>query len=182
MINTFKPYSASKYLNYTVEDIFRNLPEEFRHDIEERTQGSVAEKVKVEKVLDNGIKAVTIDEVMGKFLSLLMNKIDKALLEEFVFILLVFRQYLNRYSSREGGSSKDYTKEVSGIKMLDNANEFVLYYFDVVAKPYREYLEDTCFINRPNREFICLAKFMFLFGRWAFLDRYTNSKIKLINF
>lgn len=41
----------------------------------------MAEKVKVEKILDNGIKAVTIDEIMGKFISLLMNKIDKALLE-----------------------------------------------------------------------------------------------------
>ena len=96
--------------------------------------------MKVEKVLDNGIKAVTIDEIMGKFLSLLVNKIDKALLEEFVFILLIFRKYLNLYFSREGGSTKDYTKEVSGMKMLDNANDFALYYFDVVAKPYREVL------------------------------------------
>lgn len=136
----------------------------------------------MEKVLDNGIKAVTIDEIMGKFLSLLMNKIDKALLEEFAFILLVFRNYLNRYSTREGSSSKDYTKEVSGIKMLDNANEFVLYYFDLMARPYRDCLLETCFINRDNREFICLAKFVFLFGRWAFLDRYTNSKIKIVNF
>jgi hypothetical protein len=31
-------------------------------------------------VLDNGIKAVTIDEILGKFLSLLVNKIDKTLL------------------------------------------------------------------------------------------------------
>lgn len=47
---------------------------------------------------------------------------------------------MNRYSTREGTSNKDYTKEVSGIKMLDNANEFVLYYFDIVAKPYRNCL------------------------------------------
>jgi len=40
----------------------------------------VSEKVKVEKILDNGIKAVTIDEIMGNFLALLMNKIDKAIL------------------------------------------------------------------------------------------------------
>jgi hypothetical protein len=97
-------------------------------------------------------------------------------------MLLVFRKYLNRYFSREGGPGKEYTKEVSGMKMLDNANEFVLFYFDMLARPYRAELGDTCFINRPKREFICLAKFMFLFGRWAFLDRYTNSKIKLINF
>ena len=68
------------------------------------------------------------------------------------------------------------------MKMLDNANEFCLYYFDMLAKPYREVFEEPCFINRSKREFICVAKFMFLFGRWAFLDRYTNSKIKLINF
>lgn len=111
-----------------------------------------------------------------------MNKIDKALLEEFIFILLIFRLYLNRYFSRENGSGKDYTKEVSGMKMLDNANEFVLYYFDRLAGPYRNCFDDTCFINNKKREFICVAKFMFLFGRWAFLDRYTNSKIKLINF
>lgn len=61
VINTFKQYSSSKNLNYTVEEIFKNFPEEFRRDIEERTQASVEEKVKVEKVLDNGIKAVTID-------------------------------------------------------------------------------------------------------------------------
>ena len=119
---------------------------------------------------------------MGNFLALLMNKIDKALLEEFTFILLIFRKYLNTYSSREGGSTKEYTKEVSGMKMLDSTNEFTLYYFDKVARPYRGFSDDTCFINRPKREFICLAKFVFLFGRWAFLDRYTNSKIKLINF
>lgn len=47
---------------------------------------------------------------MGKFLSLLVNKIDKALLEEFIFILLVFRKYLNKYFAREGSPLKDYTK------------------------------------------------------------------------
>jgi hypothetical protein len=50
--------------------------------------------VQVEKILDNGIKAVTIDEIFGKFLSLLVNKIDKSLLEEFIFILLIFRRYI----------------------------------------------------------------------------------------
>lgn len=34
----------------------------------------------MEKILDNGIKAVTIDEILGKFLALLVNKIDKSLL------------------------------------------------------------------------------------------------------
>lgn len=143
---------------------------------------SLSEKVQVEKILDNGIKAVTIDEIMGKFLSLLMNKIDKALLEEFTFILLIFRRYLNKYNAKDETNLKEYTKEVSGMKMLDSANEFTLYYFDIVAKPYRQYLEETCFISRPKREFICLSKFMFLFGRWAFLDRYTNSKIRINNF
>ena len=61
MINTFKSYSSTKLLNYLVEDIFRQFPEDLRHEIEERTVASVSEKVKVEKVLDNGIKAVTID-------------------------------------------------------------------------------------------------------------------------
>lgn len=110
-----------------------------------------------------------------------MNKIDKNLLEEFVFILLLFRRYLNTYFSKDG-VSKDYTREVSGMKMLDNANEFVLYHFDRQASNYRQIFEEACFIGRSKREFICLTKFMFLFGRWAFLDRYTNSKIKLNNF
>ena len=81
VINTFKPYSSTKQLNYLVDDIFVMFPEDLKKEIEERTIASVKEKVKVEKVLDNGIKAVTIDEIMGNFLSLLMNKIDKALLE-----------------------------------------------------------------------------------------------------
>ena len=80
VINTFKPYSSTKQLNYTVEDLFGLFPEELKKEVEERTIASVGEKIKVEKVLDNGIKAVTIDEIMGNFLSLLMNKIDKALL------------------------------------------------------------------------------------------------------
>ena len=88
---------------------------------------------------------------MGKFLSLLVNKIDKALLEEFVFILLIFRKYLNKYNAKEDNPLKEYTKEVSGMKMLDNANEFTLYYFDIVAKPYRSSLGDTCFISRLKR-------------------------------
>lgn len=37
------------------------------------------------------------------------------------------------------------------MKMLDNANEFTLYYFDLVARPERGHLQDTCFINRPKR-------------------------------
>jgi hypothetical protein len=68
------------------------------------------------------------------------------------------------------------------MKMLDNANEFALYHFDRLARPYRDCLPYACFLNNPRREFICLAKFLFLFGRWAFLDRYTNSKIRLNNF
>ena len=68
------------------------------------------------------------------------------------------------------------------MKMLDTTNEFVLYHFDRIAKPYQSLILDGCFIGKPKREFICLTKFMFLFGRWAFLDRYTNSKIRLNNF
>lgn len=37
------------------------------------------------------------------------------------------------------------------MKMLDNANEFTLYYFDLLAKNYRSSIEDPCFINRSNR-------------------------------
>lgn len=68
------------------------------------------------------------------------------------------------------------------MKMLDNINEFTLYYFDILAEPYKQLIEQPHFIGRKNREYICLAKFMFLFGRWVFLDRYTNLKVKLNNF
>ena len=95
--------------------------------------------------------------------------------------MLVFRKYLNTYCVKESGN-KDYTKEVSGMKMLDSANEFVLYHFDRLAGPHKSIFVDGCFIDKPRREFICLTKFVFLFGRWAFLDRYTNSKIRLNNF
>ena len=60
------------------------------------------------------------------------------------------------------------------MKMLDNANEFCLYYFDLLAKPYRSILEDPCFINREKREFICVAKFMFLFTEFVLLYATEN--------
>lgn len=68
------------------------------------------------------------------------------------------------------------------MKMLDNINEFTLYYFDILAEPYKQLIEQPHFIGRKNRVYIFLAKFMFLFGRWVFLDRYTNLKVKLNNF
>ena len=34
----------------------------------------------VEKILDNGIKAVTIDSIMARFISLLVHKIDKIII------------------------------------------------------------------------------------------------------
>lgn len=38
------------------------------------------------------------------------------------------------------------------------------------------------FIGRPEREYICITKLMFLFGRWAYLERFTIFKIKMNNF
>lgn len=98
MINTFKSYSPTKQLNYSVEELFRAFPEDLRREVEERTRATCNQKVQVERVLDNGIKAVTIDEILGKFLSLLVNKIDKTLLEEFIFILLILRKYQSLHS------------------------------------------------------------------------------------
>lgn len=74
------------------------------------------DKVQVEKILDNGIKAVVMDKIFAKFLSLLVNKIDKALLEEFIFILLIFRKYLNSYFTKEI-AHKEYTKDSSGYRI-----------------------------------------------------------------
>ena len=68
------------------------------------------------------------------------------------------------------------------MRMLEHANEFLLCFFDVYAKPYRQLLKNSCFINRKEREYICLTKFMFLFGRWVYLERYTHYKIKINNF
>lgn len=94
----------------------------------------------------------------------------------------MFRKNLNIYFNKANAANGEYTKVASGIKMLDNINEFNCYYFDIIAEPYRYLIEDGYFIGRKNREFICLTKFMFLFSRWVFLDRYTNSKVKLNNF
>lgn len=148
VINTFKPYSSTKQLNYTVDEIFRQFPEELKKEIMERTRSACEEKVQVEKVHDNGIKAVNIDDIMAKFLSLLVHKIDKTLLEEFIFILLILRKYLN---TQFEGKAKDFTQETTGMKMLDGANEFVLYYFDKIKEEVGHCFEDSCFIDRPRR-------------------------------
>ncbi len=66
--------------------------------------------------------------------------------------------------------------------MMDQANAFTCVYFDILSKKYKSLLKGASFIGNDKREFIGLTKFMFLFGRWAFLDRFTNSKIKLNNF
>jgi hypothetical protein len=70
---------------------------------------------------------------MGKFISLMMNKIDKGIIIEFVFILLIFRKNLNMHFSKNENTSGEYTRAASGMKMLDNINEFTLYYFDILA-------------------------------------------------
>jgi hypothetical protein len=80
------------------------------------------EKVQFEKILDNGIKAVTIDSIMGRFIYLMINKIDKSIIIEFIFILLIFRKNLNLHFSKNENASGDYTKVASGMKMLDNIN------------------------------------------------------------
>lgn len=63
---------------------------------------------------------MTIDSIMGRFISLLLNKIDKAIIIEFIFILLMFRLNLNAYFSKPESSvpTTDYTKAASGMKML----------------------------------------------------------------
>jgi hypothetical protein len=57
---------------------------------------------------------------MGRFISLLLNKIDKSIIIEFIFILLMFRLNLNTYFSKPESSvaATDYTKAASGMKML----------------------------------------------------------------
>lgn len=77
---------------------------------------------------------------MGRFVSLLLNKIDKSIIIEFIFILLMFRLNLNTYFSKPDSSvpSVDYTKNASGMKMLENINEFNLYYFDILADKYKD--------------------------------------------
>lgn len=59
---------------------------------------------------------------MGRFISLLTNKIDKNLIIEFIFILLMFRKNLNDYFAKQEATIGEYTKAASGMKMLDNVN------------------------------------------------------------
>ena len=67
----------------------------------------------------------------------MINKIDKNIIIEFIFILLIFRKNLNIHFSKSESTTGDYTKAASGMKILDNINEFTLYYFDMLAEPYR---------------------------------------------
>lgn len=54
--------------------------------------------------------------------------------------------------------------------MLDSINEFILYYFDYYLKRLEIKIpKDTIFIGNRKREYICIGKFMFLFGRWVYL-------------
>jgi hypothetical protein len=59
---------------------------------------------------------------MSRFISLLLNKIDKSIIIEFVFILLMFRRNLNEHFLKHEGAAGDYTRVASGMKMLDNVN------------------------------------------------------------
>ena len=68
------------------------------------------------------------------------------------------------------------------MKMLDTANEFVLYHFDRIAKPYHSLIPDGCFIGKPKREFICLTKFMFLFEDGPFLIDTLTQRLGSITF
>lgn len=71
------------------------FPVEMKREVEDAVRQCLEEKVQVEKILDNGIKAVTIDAIMGRFISLMINKIDRGIITEFIFILLIFRKFLN---------------------------------------------------------------------------------------
>ena len=58
-----------------------------------------------EKINENGIKVVTIDQIMVKFICMLIKKIDEGLLRELVFILLIFRKSLNHQFSKNVSKS-----------------------------------------------------------------------------
>ena len=47
VINTFRPYSSTKQLNYLVEDIFSPFPAELKKEIEEAVKYCSEEKVQV---------------------------------------------------------------------------------------------------------------------------------------
>lgn len=110
-----------------------------------------------------------------------MNKIDRNILVEFILVLLLFRKHLNENHIREGGKG-EYCREGSGVKMLDTINEFLLFYFDLYLRKSGIRVSSDVFIGVKKREFICVGKLMFLFSRWVYLERYTNSKVKINNF
>lgn len=124
---------------------------------------------------ENGIKIVTIDSIMGKFIYMLVKKIDEGLFRELVFVLLIFRKSLNEVYSKNLDKSQpdipnlNFTKDSLGMRMLEHVNEFILCYYDILSKPYKKIINSPCFIARKEREYICLVKFMFLFGRWVYL-------------
>lgn len=73
---------------------------------------------------ENGIKIVTIDSIMGKFIYMLVKKIDEGLFRELVFVLLIFRKSLNEaYSKNLDKSQPDtpnlnFTRDSLGMRML----------------------------------------------------------------
>lgn len=77
---------------------------------------------------ENGIKIVTIDMIMAKFAYLLVKKIDLGLLQELVFILLVFRKSLNLQYSRQLDKIQpdcpnlNFTRDSLGMRMLEHVN------------------------------------------------------------
>lgn len=143
---------------------------------------------KTQKINQNGIKIVVIDMIIAKFTYLLIKKIDLGLLQQLVLVLLIFRRSLNQQYSRQLDKTQpetpnlNFTRDSLGMRMLQHVNEFVLCYFDIFGRNYKNIVPMPSFIGRPEREYICITKLMFLFGRWAYLERFTIFKIKMNNF
>lgn len=114
-------------------------------------------KGKPEKINENGIKIVVIDMIIAKFVYMLVKKIDFGLLQQLVLVLLIFRKSLNYQYSRQLDKNQpdnpnlNFTRDSLGMRMFEHVNEFVLCYFDVYVRPYRNLIKNGSFMCRPER-------------------------------
>lgn len=130
---------------------------------------------------DTGLyHTMTIDNVFGKLVSRLMGKINKTLIVEIITILTAWRNNLNKFYSKFDHSDTytSYCQQAPPSLILESVNDLIYQYLDEAVASFS--LPAQIFLHQRRREYN-LCRFIYLFGKWLYADRYTNLLLKFNN-
>lgn len=165
-------------LEYTPDQLFEGFRPEDSRALREAVDHLDEQKAPL-AITEDGTYHASIDQVFARFVQRLWGRVDLKVLQEVLVLLAIWRNSINNtYTQFEEGRYGCYSRDATCGSVLEIANDIVLRYFDEQESSFQAVLSGGKLFPPQKRPFH-LTKFVYLFAKWLFAEKFTNSKLQL---